>query len=233
LWWLANPSQAAPPLMDRVEAAVYELLMQPPPPTPPLTRHPATGEEELGAESEIVAEVYRRFPGALTPERAYVRLCLESYAVEIRPGVYQLREEDIPTVRQAEIASLRAELIALGQRLGCEVAEREGRVMWAEARHPLFTFTLSATAELGTHLLKRPPHGQPVLVLPGGRGALAHYKLRHDMRLSEAAQGGGWMFLKFRQLRNLVGQAGLDRASFTSALGLDPLIEKEGQMALL
>jgi hypothetical protein len=215
LWWLTDPSQAAPPLKDRVEAAVYELLMQ------------------CEAESEIVAEVYHRFPGALTPERAYIRLCLESYAAELRPGVWKLREEDTPTTRHAEIASLRAELIALGPRLGCEAVEREGRVMWAEARHPLFTFTFSATAELGAHLLKRPPHGQPVLVLPGGRGALAHHKLRHDARLREAAQGGGWMFLKFRQLRNLVGQAGLDRASFTSALGLDPLIEKEGQMALL
>ena len=215
LWWLADPSQAALPLMDRVEAAVYELLMH------------------CQAESEMVAEVYRRFPNVLTPERAYIRLCLESYAVEIRPGVWKLRDEDMPTTRQAELASLRAELIALGQRLGCQVAEREGHVMWGERRHPLFTFTLNATAELGAHLLKRPPHGQPVLVLPGGRGALAHHKLRHDARLRESAQGAGWTFLKFRQLRNLVGQPGLDRARFTDALGLDPLIEKEGQMALL
>jgi hypothetical protein len=116
--------------------------------------------------------------------------------------------------------------------------EHEGRVMWTELAHgtrrPLFGFILSATADLGTHLFaKRPPRGQPVLVLPGGRGALAHYKLRHDVRLREAVMGAGWTFLKFRQLRSLVAQTGLDIATFRDALGLDPLIEKEGQQMTL
>jgi hypothetical protein len=111
--------------------------------------------------------------------------------------------------------------------------------MWAELargmRQPLFSFTFSATAELGAHLLsRRPPRGQPVLVLPGGRAALVHHKLHHDVRLHEVVLGAGWTFLKFRQLRSLVGQPTLDRATFRDALGLDPLIEKEGQqMALL
>lgn len=218
-WWLADPSKAALPLADHVEAAVYDLLAQGAP-------------EHL--DSDVVADVYRCFPGVLTPERSYVRLCLESYAIQARPGVWVLREQDRPALRRAEIASLHAELIALGERLGCQVTEREDQVAWIEARRPLFTFALSATAELGVHLLNRPPRGRPVLVLPGGRGALAHHKLRHDARLREAVTGGGWFFLKFRQLRDLVARPGLDRASFTDALGLDPLIEQEGQqMALL
>jgi len=190
-------------------------------------------------ESDLIAGIFCCFPAPLTPEYATVRLCLESYAAQIRAGIWALRDEDSPAQRRAEVASLRGELIELGQRLGCEVTEHEGRVMWTEsahgARRPLFGFLLSATAELGTHLLaKRPPRGQPVLVLPGGRGALAHYKLRHDVRLREAVMGAGWTFLKFRQLRSLVAQSGLDIAMFRDALGLDPLIEKEGQqMALL
>jgi hypothetical protein len=99
----------------------------------------------------------------------------------------------------------------------------------------LFSFVLSATAELGARVLAhRPPRGQPVLVLPGGRGALAHHKLRCDARLREAVAGAGWLFLKFRQLRNLMAQPGLDVRAFQEALGQDPLIEQEGrQMTLL
>jgi hypothetical protein len=219
LWWLTNPGKAEPPLSDRIEATLYELL-------------PQAGSECL--ESAALSEVYRHFPALLTPERAYVRLCLESYAVEVRPGAWVLRDEDQPQARQDEIASLRAELVALGKRLGCEVTELEGRVTWTEQRRPLFTFVLSATAELSTHLLAtRPPRGQPVLVLPGGRGALAHHKLRHDVRLRDAVTGAGWMFLKFRQLRSLIAQLGLDVATFRDALGQDPLIEKEGQQMTL
>jgi hypothetical protein len=130
-------------------------------------------------------------------------------------------------------------LIALGRQLDCRIEEHEGHVTWAKSAHdtshPAFTFALSATAELGTHLLTpRPPRGQPVLVLPGGRGALAHHKLRHDVRLRDAAAAAGWAFVKFRQLRNLIAQPNLDMTFFYDALGQDPLIEKEGQqMALL
>jgi hypothetical protein len=72
-----------------------------------------------------------------------------------------------------------------------------------------------------------------VLVLPGGRGALAHYKLRHDVRLRDAVIGAGWTFLKFRQLRSLIAQTTLDIATFRDALGQDPLIEKERQQMTL
>jgi hypothetical protein len=218
-WWLTISSQAELPLSDRIEATVYEVLTQ-------------AGPECL--ESDLMMRVYRRFPGPLTPERAHVRLCLESYAVEIRSSVWALRDEDQPPTRHEEIDALRAGLVALGKRLGCEVTEHEGHVMWAQERHPLFTFVFSATADLGTHLLaKRPPHGQPVLVLPGGRGALAHYKLRHDVRLRDAVTGAGWTFLKFRQLRSLIAQTTLDIATFRDALGQDPLIEKERQQMTL
>jgi len=219
LWWLTDSGQAASPLSDRIEASVYEWLAQAPP-------------ESL--ESDLMAEIYRRFPAPLTPERAYVRLCLESYAVEIRPGVWALREEDRPPTRQEEIAALRAELVTLGQRLGCEAAEYDSQVMWVRERRSLFTFVLSGTAELGARLIaSRPPRGQPVFVLPGGRGALAHYKLRHDVRLRDAVTRAGWTFLKFRQLRSLIAQPALDIAAFQSALDQDPLIEKEGQQMTL
>jgi hypothetical protein len=154
--------------------------------------------------------------------------------VEIRPGVWSLREEDAPLLRQPEIASLRAELIALGKGLGCEAAEHEDRITWSTERHLLFTFAVSATAELGAYLLAvRPPRGQPVLVLPGGRGALAHYRLRRDVRLRDSVRGAGWTFLKFRQLRSLVAQRDLTIVAFRDALGQDPLIEKEGQQIAL
>jgi hypothetical protein len=218
-WWLADPGQVELSLSDRVEAVVRSLLLQ-------------SGPECL--ESNLMAEVYQRFPGPLTPERAFVRVCLESYAVEIRPGVWGLREEDAPSLRQPEIASLHAELIALGKGLGCEVAEHEDRITWNKERHLLFTFALSATAGLGAYLLAvRPPRGRPVLVLPGGRGALAHYRLRRDARLRDSVRGAGWTFLKFRQLRSLVAQRGLTIVAFRDALGQDPLIEKEGQQIAL
>jgi hypothetical protein len=219
LWWLTDPGKSAQPLSDRIEANVCELLAR-------------SGSECI--ESDLVGEVYRRFSGWLMPERDYIRLVLESYAIQTRPGVWAWREQDRPEARQQEVTRLRAELATLGKRLSCEVHENEGLVIWSRERRPIFAFAVSATAELGQHLLaRRPPRGQPVLVLPGGRGALAHHKLRHDVRLRDAVAGAGWAFLKFRQLRGLITQSVLDMAAFRDALGQDPLIEKEGQQMTL
>jgi hypothetical protein len=63
---------------------------------------------------------------------------------------------------------------------------------------------------------------------------LAHTRLRRDARLRDAVSGGGWTFLKYRQLRSLVARPDLSIVVFQDELGRDPLIEKEGQqMALL
>jgi hypothetical protein len=217
LWWLADPGPVAPPLSDRVEAAVLEWLTH-------------NGE---CFESDLMAELYRRFPDPLTPERAFIRLCLESYATERHPAC-GLCAKDQPSMRHAGDRGVAAEL-APWDAPGLPVAEHAGQIVWSKERHQLFTFALSATAQLGAHLLAvRPPRGQPVLVLPGGRGALAHTRLRRDARLRDAVSGGGWTFLKYRQLRSLVAQPGLSIVAFRDELGRDPLIEKEGQqMALL
>jgi hypothetical protein len=219
VWWTNRTiPRMGLPLSDMVEVAVYDTLQE-------------TGEHD---EAAIVHSVYRRFPGPLTPERALVAMCMDSYAQRVRPGVYTLREKDISGVRQREIEALRGELGALGLRLGWDVDEyANDRIVWSEKRVPVYTFLFSATAQLAPHLLaKRPPAGTPVLVIPGGRSALIEYKLRRNVQFRDAVMGAGWQFLKFRHLRTLAADPSLSRESFQAALGLDPLIETERQMAL-
>jgi hypothetical protein len=65
LWWLAAAleSAVAPPLSDRVELAVAEIL-----------RGLATA-----SEAELLCRVCARFPGYQTPDLNLIRLCLSSW----------------------------------------------------------------------------------------------------------------------------------------------------------
>ncbi|MBL7063370.1 MAG: hypothetical protein ISS49_04075 [Anaerolineae bacterium] len=224
LRWLADPNQSVepvvsnvePPLADRVEALVWELLAQ----------RPAWGLEEL------VGAVYTRFPGPLTPDLALVMVCIDSYSVQEDKSLC-LRPEDAPPRRAAELEALRDDLAEFGERLEFKVRRGAGwDVCWLEGGRAVYLFTISATAALGPQLLTGQAvdmdrEGQRCLVLPGGRAQLVSLKLQRDPRLAHAVEAGAWQFIKFRHLRRLIVEQELDRHALKTVLGLDPIVEQE------
>ncbi|MFQ6101978.1 MAG: hypothetical protein ACE5OS_12205 [Anaerolineae bacterium] len=230
LWWLADPSQAAElavshvelPLADRVDAQVWELLLQPM--ASEVEPQPAWSLEQL------VCAVYARFPGLLTPELKLVQVCIDSYS-EQEGETVRLRPEDDPVRRAAEVKALRGDLAGLGERLGFDVEQRNGwDVCWLEEGREAYVFVISATAALGLHLLTRraaDEGAQRCLVVPGGRAQLVDLKLQRDPRLAHAVAADGWQFIKFRHLRRLVAEEELDRHALKTVLGLDPIAEQE------
>ena len=113
-WWLAKPSLATPPLSDRVEQAVYNVL--------------STASATTQAAIERV--VYSLFPGLLTPEPGLIEVCLASYGHLLAPpgrdtsrhvAQWQLRTEEQLPWRSREHTGIIALLIELGHRLGLQV----------------------------------------------------------------------------------------------------------------
>jgi hypothetical protein len=214
LWWLADASDTAESLADRVGAMVWELLVQ----------RPVWDLEEL------VNAVYARFSGALTPDLALVLVCIDSYSVQEADGL-RLRPEDDSLRRAAELGVLRDDLVELGTRLGFE-SSREGGwdVRWLEEGQEAYVFDVSAMVALERHLLAGrtvDEGGQRCLVVPGGRAALVSFKLQRDPRLAGAVKADGWQFIKFRHLRQLVAKDDLDSHALKTVLGLDPIVEQE------
>jgi len=232
LWWLADPSPAAEPvvgplpllrtgllrvefpLADRVGGQVWQLLLQ----------QPAWPLDEL------VRAVYARFPGPLTPDLTLVRVCIDSYSVR-EDETLRLRPEDDPLRRAAELETLRDDLAELGERLGFKVRRRGGwDVRWLREGRAVYVFAVSVTVDLGLDLLTgrvADEGAQRCLVVPGGRAGLVGLKLQRDPRLARAVAGDGWQFIKFRHLRRLVAEEELDRHALKTVLGLDPIAEQE------
>lgn len=214
LLWLSSPKKPHPPLGDRVEAYVRRLLV---------------AEREMGFD-DLLAAVYARFSGPLSPDQPLVTACITAYS-EVGPnGQVSLRAEDDPLLRRTEIAEVREQLVKLGESIGFGVSRRLNRdITWQDGDRPLYTFRCTATALLGPHLLKAPPtgSGRPCLVLPGGRAALVALKLKRDPRLRAIATQDRWTFVKFRHLRRMSVEV-KQRSDIEVYLGLDPIVEQRG-----
>lgn len=114
VWWLAKPSFATPPLSDRVEQAVYNVL----------------STASVTTQAAIERVVYSLFPGLLTPEPGLIEACLSSYGRLLSPpgrdtsrhvAQWQLREEEQLQWRSREHTGMIGLLVELGHRLGLRV----------------------------------------------------------------------------------------------------------------
>lgn len=203
-WWQSDLNPSSPPLADRVELAVRDLL-----------RSRATWHGD-----DLLRAVYARFPNHLTPDRGLVATAIQSYAVEAAPHEFGLRPEDAVEARHAELTEIETLLLTSGAQLGfdTELRSQERGAIWQQADQVVYAFTLNTTAEVAP--LLRASSG--VLVLPGGRATLLQHKLARDPRLHQTA----WRVLKFSSLRQVVQSSALTLATFQLAFGLKPSIEQ-------
>jgi len=210
LWWLANPPQGLEaPLADRVEMEVVRFMQRNP------GRLPA----------ELEAAINQSFPGLLTPSMELIRICLQSYgdASSTLPQHWQLRPQEAPAARRADLAAAHAGLDILAATLGFQ-AQGENPVIWKDpGGKEVYCFYLFASGIISKYLFwpGSIPPARSILVLPGGRANLVAYKIHHDPRLS-ACMSEGWRFLKFRLLRQLLDRKNLTLPVFEEMLQSDP-----------
>jgi hypothetical protein len=204
------------PLADRVEASVYASLAT------------GTGRDEY----DVLSTLYTAYPGRLTPDRDLLMACLASYARRVDGTLWQLRAEDAPDARAAEVLFIQEQLRTLGETYGYHV---QGGVVqeWRENHQTMYAFVIQSTGIISPHVFgANTPTRSRFLVLPGGRAGLLEYKLRHDPRLHEALAHGNWQIVKYRQVRRLLADKAMTRAGLEPALGADPL-DASRQLALL
>ncbi|MGC9333256.1 MAG: hypothetical protein ACP5JJ_03850, partial [Anaerolineae bacterium] len=215
VYWLADPSQAARPLADRIEIKAHELL---------------EGTAGL-SEADFAHDLYAHFPEALSPDPTLVTACLQAYGQEVTPGTWFLRSEDKSAAREAERTNIVEEVRALGRRLGYRAGSREPfDVAWFEGGQvrSVFCVRWQATLNEVLGLAAQAAGAQPYLVIPGGRAPLVNYKLTHNPLWQQAVDQGGWRFIKYRHVRQLAAQADVDEYALRTIVGLDPIVEKEG-----
>jgi len=207
-------------LVDRVEVAVSEFLQKNP-------------ECIL---LEIETDLYLRFPGLLTPSKAMVYAVLYSYAAR-QDGGWKLRPEDVTSARQTEVQTISAAIKSIGERLHYATRRQDPILLWEQKKQTVRVFYVLASALVGRAIADVSAAGQPpypaeqiILVIPGGRAALAAYKTQRDPVL--AARMEPYRMVKYRLLRAMSAMPILTPETFEEQIASDPIQQAQGQLMM-
>ena len=223
-WGLANDSgdlsskgasqSYSESLSDRVEVAVVTFLQ----------KHPNS------IFLEVEQDLYPRLPGLLTPSQAMIYAVLSSYATK-EGAAWTLRPEDVAAARRNELNQVAGLIQSIGTRLGYSTQKEGKNYLWEQNGTLERTFYILASGLVGRALSETwPPLEKTVIVIPGGRAALAVYKTQRDPSL--AGRLRAVQVVKYRLLRTLVELPVLTRETFEEQVAGDPLERSKLQITM-
>jgi hypothetical protein len=198
-------------LSDRVEMAVVNYLQK----------------NQKVIYLEVEDDLYPRLTGLLTPSKGLIYAVLHSYA-EKESGHWTLRAEDVASARREELNKIYALIETIGKRLGYKTRKQDKLLYWEGNGKTAQTFNVLASALLGRALRDSAPN--TIIVIPGGRAALAAYKQERDPSL--AMQLKKHRLVKYRLLRSLLEVPILTRETFEEQIASDPVEKSTGQMMM-
>lgn len=176
---------------------------------------------------DLEADLYPRFPGLMTPSQGLIYAVLNSYA-EKNGAVWRLRDEDAAASRRREMAVMFQILRKIGERLEFQ-SDLQGKVLlWKDQDRVIKRFHVLASALL--HRALEQAKEQDIMVIPGGRSALAAYKLQRDPSLKARMQTH--QLVKYRLLRRLADMPIVTRESLDEQIFSDPVEESHGQLLM-
>jgi hypothetical protein len=176
---------------------------------------------------EIENELNPRFPGLLTPSKGLIYAVLDSYA-EKDGARWKLRAEDVASARRDEMNNILRLLEVVGQRLEYETHRADKSILWEEHGKTMRSFFVLASALVGRALENA--DDQTVIVIPGGRAALAAYKQERNPALATRLKRH--KVVKYRLVRALHEVPILTRESFEEQIASDPVERIKGQMMM-
>ncbi|MBI2845302.1 MAG: hypothetical protein HYX86_02015 [Chloroflexi bacterium] len=220
LHWLADRSEKIPPLLDRVEEAARQVVEK----SSPLSFHQAQ------------EEVYRQFPGSLTPPRDMVETALLAYGREAE-GMLWPSSTDI----QKEKAKVLDILQQLGERLDFKVISssetKHSDLEWEEGEKTLYRFVIRSTARVAEFYrwaIESKGPERLLIAIPDTLSDLLRLKLAWSPILRQRLLSAGWDFVKFGLIREMAAQEKIERHDLAKIIGLLPPAEtKEAQLPLL
>lgn len=211
--WLRR-APADPPLIDRVDDAVRELLSRGAP----------------MARQELEDEIYRKFSGDLTPEAGLIELCANAYADE-RDGAWRWRAGDIHAERSRAFDLL----VQLGERV--EYAVERGSqpfdLAWKLDRDVAHGFIWRDRASFADLARIHVAPARGYLVIPEAQVSLLQAKVRRLPHLADAFREAGWDFVRVPFVEKILQTEKIERHDVMLMAGLvPPVAEEKAQLEL-
>ncbi len=218
-FWLPTSPETYRPLADQIEIHFLQYLQIDP----------------IVSFSEIESVINHKQAGILPAPRELLQNLLNSYCDPI-PGVaqtWQLRNQETSMIRRADIRIMQRLLGEMGKRIGMTV-DSTPTITWHSTHHfRKYQFFVSGSCIFSRFLNETILHNgcETVIVYPGSRADLLNYKIKRSLVL--ANQLAKIHFVKFRHVRNLHENPGLNLQTWEKMIDSDPAIWQDfGQPVL-
>jgi len=221
-WWLINEKNIDPPISERVEFGIRDILMS----------------QKTIHNNDLDREICSRFTGSQTPESALINTILQTYAnpKSENSDIYQLHKNESKFSRDKDLHEVKELIKIIGDSFHLQVSGSEP-IYWKDPKSKkiIYVFHFTVTAEISKFLFDyRHEEGiHKIIVFPGSRSSLIYYRLMHDPRLARAVEEK-WHFLKYRSVRSLGKRENLDMKLWEELLDSDPpLINSPNQIPII
>jgi hypothetical protein len=217
-FWLKNPPGIYLPFSDQVEGYFIRFVQ----------KNPSFTFEE------VAYFINQNLPGLLPVSNLFLQRLISSYC-ELKPegpNRYKLNTQEYIQARKSDIQQMSKLINSMGFKLGF-VVDGEYPIHWtSEELNPNYKFFITASSIISQFKSKSEPDDfETVIVLPGSRAELLSYKLKYDTVYHQ--NFGKFHFVKFRHLRTISENPGMNLKTWVQILDSDPAVWQEANQPVL
>jgi hypothetical protein len=217
-FWLKNPPGIYQPVSDQVEGYFLRFIQ----------KNPSFAFEE------VAYFINQNLPGLLPVSYLFLQRLISSYC-ELNPegsNRYQLNSQEYIQARKNDIHQMNKLIHAIGSKIGFTVGG-DYPINWVSDQiHPNYKFFVTASSIISQFKSKSEPDGfETVIVFPGSRAELLSYKLKNDPIYHQ--NFGKYHFVKFRHLRTISENPGINFKTWVQILDSDPAVWQEANQPVL
>ncbi len=217
-FWLNNPPTHYQPNNDQIEGLFLRYVQK----------------NQTFSFDEITYSVNQHFPGLLPVSNYFLQRLISSYCEPFaeESNRYQLNPRESIQSRKNDIQELTKLIRSIGNKLGFNV-DGDQPIQWSSVGlEPKYRFFITASSIISQFRISTISNNfETVIVFPGSRAELLSYKLKNDPVYQNHFRK--FHFVKFRHLRTMSENPGLNFKTWVQILDSDPAVWQEANQPVL
>ncbi len=217
-FWLTNPPGIYQPVSDQVEGYFIRFIQK----IPSFTLE------------QVAHFINQNLPGLLPVPNIFLQRLLSSYCEfhSEETNRYKLNSQEYIQARKSDIQQMSKLIQSMGLKLGFTVGS-DHPINWVSDQiNPNYKFYITASSIISQFKSKSEPGSfETVIVFPGSRAELLSYKLKNDPVYHQNFEK--YHFVKFRHLRTMSENPGMNFKTWVQILDSDPAVWQEANQPVL
>lgn len=217
-FWLKNQPTHYQPFAEQIEGNFIRYVQQ----------------NQTFSLNEVAYSINQLFPGLLPVSNSFLQRLINSYCepFSAESNQFKLKPKEYFQSRKNDINQMRKIIYTIGKQLGFSVAG-DHPIQWISVdSKPNYDFFITASSIISQFKLASESNAiRTIVVFPGSRAELISYKLKSDPIYQ--SRFGNFHFVKFRHLRTMSENPGLNFKTWVQLLDSDPAVWQETNQPVL